>query len=263
MKPENFKQLIKWFKVYVSRYLTENSDDNHAIRLKEEHTYRVCGNITLLSKKLDLSPEDILLAKTMALFHDLGTFNQYRRYGTFNDRASQNHAELGVAEIAAHDVLSVCRQPEIELITSAISHHNAAALPEGQEERTLFFMRLLRDADKLDIWRVFCDYYRQRRQRPGESPNQTIELGLPDLPTCSPAVVAALREERYARMEDLRTLNDFKLLQISWTYDLNFQPSFKTLQRRGYIEQIVATLPSTEELSATVKQTQAFIHSHV
>ena len=136
-------------------------------------------------------------------------------------------------------------------------------MPEGQEERTLFFMRLLRDADKLDIWRVFCDYYRQRRLRPGEAPNKTIELGLPDLPACSPAVFEALRQGRYARMEDLRTLNDFKLLQISWVYDLNFQPSFKALQKRGYIEQIVATLPSTEELSATVKQTQAFIHSHV
>ena len=118
MNPEDFKQWIKWFKVYVSGYLTENPDDNHAIRLKEEHTYRVCGNITLLSRKLDLPPEDILLAKTMALFHDLGRFKQYRRYGTFNDRVSQNHAELGVAEIVRHDVLSVCRQPETELITS-------------------------------------------------------------------------------------------------------------------------------------------------
>lgn len=263
MKPEDFKQWIKWFKVYACGYLTENSDDNHAIRLKEKHTYRVCGNITLLAKKLDLPPGDILLAKTMALFHDLGRFKQYRRYGTFNDRASQNHAELGVAEIAAHDVLSSCLKPEIELITIAISNHNAAALPEGRNERTLLFMRLLRDADKLDIWRVFCDYYRQRRLRPGEAPNKTIELGLPDLPACSPAVVAALQEGRYARMEDLRTLNDFKLLQISWVYDLNFQPAFKALQKRGYIEQIAATLPSTEELRASLEQAQAFIQSRV
>jgi hypothetical protein len=263
MKPEDFKKLLKWFKVYVSGFLTENPDVNDAIRLKEEHTYRVCGNITLLSKKLDLCSDDILLAKTMALFHDLGRFKQYRRYKTFNDRASQNHAELGVAELAAHDVLSVCRLPEIELITSAIAHHNAAALPEGQEARDLFFMRLLRDADKLDIWKVVCDYYRQRRERPDEAPNKTIELDLPDLPACSPAVVAALQEGRYARMEDLRTLNDFKLLQISWVYDLNFQASFRVLQKRGYIEQIVATLPETKELSVPVKRIQAFIHSQM
>jgi len=261
MKPEDFKKWLIWFKAYVSGYLNENPDDNHAIRLKEEHTYRVCGNITLLSKKLDLSPGDILLAKTMALFHDFGRFKQYRRYRTFNDRISQNHAELGVAEIALHDVLSVCRQPEIRLINSVIAHHNAADLPEGQEERTLFFMRLLRDADKLDIWRIFCDYYRQCRQRPGESPNRTIVWGLPDLPTCSPAVVAALQEGRYARTEDLRTLNDFKLLQISWVYDLNFQPSFKTLQRRGYIEQIATEVPQTNEIRTVVKKSLAYVQT--
>lgn len=263
MKPGDFKQLLKWFKSYVSGYLAENSGDNYAFRLKREHTYRVCGNISLLSKKLDLSADDILLAKTMALFHDIGRFEQFKQYGTFNDRASRNHAELGVAELVRYDVLSVCRQAEIELIISAIAHHNAAALPRGRDERLLFFMRLLRDADKLDIWRVFCDYYRRRRLQPDESPNQTIELGLPDLPTCSPEVTAALQEGHYARMEDLRTLNDFKLLQISWVYDLNFQPSFGVLQKRGYIEQIVATLPATVQLNAPVKQTQAFIQAHV
>ena len=262
MKPEDFKRLIKWFNAYVSGYFTENPDDIYAIRLKERHSYRVCSNITLLSKKLDLPPDEILLAKTMALLHDLGRFKQYRRYGTFNDRASQNHAELGVAEIAAHEVLSFCRQSESKLITGAIAHHNAACLPEGQDERSLFYMRLLRDADKLDIWRVFRDYYRQRRCCPQEGPNQTIELGLPDLPACSPAVVAALEEKRYARMEDLKTLNDFKLLQISWIYDLNFQPSFKTLQKRGYLEQIAAELHQASEIGTVVKQSLDYMQAY-
>ncbi|MEW6674151.1 MAG: HD domain-containing protein [Thermodesulfobacteriota bacterium] len=263
MSPEGFKRLKTWFKTYVSRYISENPDDNHAIRLKDEHTFRVCGNIALLSKKSGLNSEDMLLAKTMALLHDIGRFSQYRRYGTFSDRDSENHAELGIAEIAAHEVLSFCRPPEIDLITSAIAHHNAAALPEIRDGRMLFFMRLLRDADKLDIWKVFCNYYRQCRLRPGGAPNQTIVLGLPDKPLCSPAVVAALYERRYARLEDLRTLNDLKLLQISWVYDLNFQPSFKALHRRGYIDQIAATLPSSEELNAPLKQIQAFIRSRV
>jgi len=263
MKPGDFKKLLEWFKIYVSGFHTEIPEVEHAIRLKEAHTYRVCGNISLLSKKLDLSDDDILLAKTMALFHDLGRFKQFQRYKTFNDRASENHAKLAVAELDAHAVLSVCRQPEIELIISAIASHNAAALPEGAGARILFFARLLRDADKLDIWKVVCDYYRQRREQPDRAQNKTIELDLPDLPTCSPAVVAALQAGRYAHTEDLKTLNDFKLLQISWVYDLNFQPSFRVLRKRGYIEQIVATLPSTEELKGVIKKTQAFIHSRM
>lgn len=263
MRPEDFKALLKWFNVYVSGYLSGAPGNNDAYRLKRAHTYRVCGNITQLSKELGLSKEDILLAKTMALFHDIGRFEQFRQYGTFNDRASANHAELGIAELAGRDVLAVCRPPEIDLITSAIAVHNAAALPEGREARTLFFMRLLRDADKLDIWKVVCDYYRQRCQQPDEAPNKTIELDLPDRPACSPAVVAALYDGRYARMEDLRTLNDFKLLQISWAYDLNFQPSFRMLRKRGYIEQIAATLPKAKELSVLLKRTQAFIDARI
>jgi len=259
MKPEDFQKLLKWFKIYVSGYFTENSGDNYAYRLKAHHTYRVCGNIALLSGKLDLSPEDVLLAKTMALFHDLGRFRQYREYGTFNDRISQNHAALSVAELADNDVLSICRQSEAGLITRAIAHHNAAALTENRDERTLFFMRLLRDADKLDIWKVFCDYYRRRHEQPDISPNQTIELGLPDLPACSPAVVAALGEGRYARIEDLKTLNDFKLLQISWVYDLNFQPSFQVLRKRGYLEQIAAEVPQTTEIGRGVGKSLAYV----
>jgi len=263
MKPDDFKALLKWFKVYVCGYLSGAAGNNHAYRLKRVHTYRVCSNIAQLSKKLGLSPEDILLAKTMALFHDIGRFEQFRRYGTFNDRASANHAELAVAELAGKHVLAGCRGSEIDLITDAIAAHNAAALPEGREARTLFFMRLLRDADKLDIWKVVCDYYRQRCLQPDEAPNKTIELDLPDRPACSPAVVAALYEGRYARMEDLRTLNDFKLLQVSWVYDLNFQPSFRMLRKRGYIEKIAATLPETEELNVLLKRTRAFIDARL
>lgn len=259
MKPEDFQKLLKWFKTYVSGYLTENLDDNYAYRLKAHHTYRVCGNIALLSGKLDLPPQDVLLAKTMALFHDLGRFRQYREYGTFNDRISQNHAAMSVAELADNDVLSICRQSEAGLITSAIAHHNTAALSEDRDERTLFFMRLLRDADKLDIWKVFCDYYRRRREQPDTAPNQTIELGLPDLPACSPAVVAALGEGRYARIEDLKTLNDFKLLQISWVYDLNFQPSFQVLRKRGHLEQIAAEVPQTSEIGSAVGKSLAYV----
>ena len=36
------------------------------------------------------------IAEAVALLHDVGRFEQYKRYGTFNDRKSVNHAALGV-----------------------------------------------------------------------------------------------------------------------------------------------------------------------
>ena len=101
-------------------------------------------------------------------------------------------------------------------------------------------MKLLRDADKVDIWRVVTDYYRDARHER----NQTIELNLPDTPSISDAVCRSLMKGNIVKMADLETLNDFKLLQIGWIYDVNFHRTFQIVQERGYLEKIRQALPS-------------------
>jgi len=252
LKKSELIHLKNWFADYVSGYYTADSEYNRAIRLKEEHTKRVCDNIIMLGKSLDISEQEMLLAETMALLHDIGRFKQYAIYGTFNDMNSENHARLGLQQIGIHKILNVFSKYEKRLIAKAVAYHNVAVLPNVEDKKILFFMRLLRDADKLDIWKVVIDYYHEREK----NPNTTIELGLPDEHTCSPKILQALMEHRLARIEDLKTLNDFKLLQIGWVFDLNFVPSFQTLQNRKYIEQIALTLPQSKEVKEAVKQAQ-------
>jgi len=258
VRPQQYKQIVRWFKGYAGAFAGENADDNYAYQLKEVHTYRVCANIALLSRRLNLTLGDTLLARTSALLHDVGRFNQYRRYKTFNDRNSCDHAELGIAALSSHDVLSICPAAERKLIRDAVRYHNAAVLAPDRSERVLFFTRLLRDADKLDIWKVFCDHYRECRLHPDRDPNRTIVLELPDRPECSQAVLTALQQGHFARTEDLRTIIDFKLLQISWVYDLNFRPAFELLRRREYLERIAAELPRTAEVGKAVRSAMAY-----
>ena len=100
MDKKEFEKIRKWFAAYVAGFYTDDAKGNYPIRLKEVHTRRVCRNIFLIGEKLNLAPEDILLAKAAALLHDTGRFRQYATYRTFNDRASENHARLGLKEIA-------------------------------------------------------------------------------------------------------------------------------------------------------------------
>jgi len=259
MNKNDLIEMKKWFANYVSGFYTKNSDYNMAIRLKEEHTKRVCLDILMLGQKLGLTDQDMIVAETMALFHDIGRFKQYAVYGTFNDMVSENHAKLGLQQIATHKILSVCSKQEKRLIVKAIAHHNAAELPKNEDEKTLFFMRLLRDADKLDIWRVVIDYYRNRDKHP----NSIIELGLLDNPDCSQEILKALNEHRIARLKHLKTLNDFKLLQISWVFDLNFTASFQTVKNRNYIEEIAATLPQSKDITEAVNQAHNYVAKHI
>ncbi|MDL1969187.1 MAG: HD domain-containing protein [Deltaproteobacteria bacterium] len=259
MTRNNLKQLKAWFTEYISDFYSDDPDYNHLIRLKEEHTIRVCRNIAMLGKELGLSDQDMILAETIALFHDIGRFKQYKTYRTFNDLVSENHAKLGLRQMAIHRVLSACTTAEKRLITKSIAYHNAAALPVNENGNTLFFMRLIRDADKLDIWKLFIDYCNEREKKQ----NSAIELGLPDEPVCSQRVIESLKQRRLVLMQDLKTFNDFKLLQIGWVYDLNFVPSFQTVQNRKYIEKLEETLPESKEIKEAVQQAHDHVNSFV
>ncbi len=248
MNADSLAQLKDWFTRYVSGYYTGEYEHDRNIRLKEDHTHRVCRNIVLLCRSLNLSPEDIRLAEAISLFHDIGRFEQYRRYHTFNDMKSENHAHLGLQILAKNRIFSRGNVPERRTLIQAIAYHNAATLREKTSERALLFMKLIRDADKLDIWKVVIDYYNERLV----NPNKTIELDLPDNSDCSPAALDALRQGTFARIQDMKTLNDFKLLQISWAFDLNFKKSFQILSERQYIEQIAGTLPDYPEVTDAI-----------
>ena len=46
--------------------------------------------------------------------------------------------------------------------------------------------------------------------------------------------------------------NDFKLLLISWAFDLNFKASFRMIRKQGYLQALAATLPDMPETRRAV-----------
>lgn len=255
MNINNVSSLKKWFACYVSRFYSDDPEYNRPIHLKEEHTTRVCSNIIMIGNELGLSQEDLITAEIIALFHDLGRFRQYEIYRTFVDAISVNHARMGLKQIGIHKVLSGFPKDNKLLISKAIAYHNAAYLPDGEDEKTLLFMKLIRDADKLDIWKVFLDYYAEKRH------NDAVALGLPDKPSFSEKILESIRMRESAKMKDLKTLNDFKLLQISWVFDINFIPSFRAVKNNNFIGMLEETLPKVKEITGAVKIATDYVYS--
>lgn len=237
--------LKAWFAAYVAAFTSKNGELQRNLDLKKEHTERVCGEIVDLGRQLGLGAEQLRLAEITALFHDLGRFEQYARYGTFADSRSVDHAQLGVEILRDKKILAGLEDGMRGLVLHTIAWHNRAALPAEADTTFLFFARLLRDADKLDIWRVVTDYYRQDNP----TPNAALEMGLPDTPEVSDTVAADLLAGRIVDLRTVQNLNDLKLLQVGWVYDLNFPPSFRRLRDQGYLDIIRASLPETETVA--------------
>jgi hypothetical protein len=231
-------------------------DLRDAIDLKIEHTLRVCEESRYISAALGLAAEARHLAEVAALFHDMGRFPQYARYHTFSDRKSEDHAALGVRVLRERAVLAALGPAE-DLLLRVIGYHNRLALPGPDEETPtcLFFSRLLRDADKLDIYRVVTDYYR----RPETEGNGWVAWELPDTPGVSEAVCEALMAGRVVPNDRLRNLNDFKLLQVGWVYDINFAPSLHRLCERGYLRMLRDVLPDSPRIEMIFEKIEAYM----
>jgi putative nucleotidyltransferase with HDIG domain len=237
-----------WFDAYTRGFLTGDDALDLPLQVKIEHTAAVQANMAHLAAALNGSAEDRVLAELAGLLHDVGRFPQYRRYHTFRDGASVNHARLGLREIGRHRVLDGLPPAARRELAFAIAHHNAFVLPPHPDRRRVLLARMLRDADKLDIWRVFKTYYCDGRRL-----NATVDLDLANTPGYTPAALESLRRGRMVRLADVHNRNDFKLLQIAWIHDLNLAPSFALMRDQGHLAALAGTLPRDPALRRVVE----------
>ncbi len=96
IKEREVQYLNDWFFHYVQTFKQGDINDQENIILKEIHTKHVVKEILNVAKHLELNNDELRFAEIIALFHDIGRFEQYVRFKTFVDKKSVNHAELGV-----------------------------------------------------------------------------------------------------------------------------------------------------------------------
>ena len=254
MNKSQLDDLVAWFDSYVEPFLVTDDEGRKNIRLKIEHTRKVCAAMALLTAGENISEDESRIASAVALLHDVGRFPQYRRWRTFLDSDSDNHARLAIDVIRSENILANIDQSEQILIEEAVRFHNLLEPPARFQSPTRLYIDLIRDADKLDIWRVFVELLAQ----PPEERPSAATLGLDDLPgTVSDLCTAALDSGSIVPLDTVTCFNDFKLLQISWVYDLTYATSRRTVLERRYIQALAATLPERADIIEAVSKALA------
>ena len=253
-------QLTKWFEDYVTGFASNDPDSRENIDLKKNHTIRVRNEIIDIGNSINLNKEDMYIAEACALLHDIGRFEQLKRYGTFSDARSENHALLGVKIITENNVLKNFSPEAGKIIIHSVGCHNMSSIPETDNKDRPVFLELVRDADKIDILHVVTEYY---KNSPSGS-NRALEMNLPDTDIISEAVCEPLAKGHIALIKDLRSLNDFKLYQMGWIYDLNFSRSLQIIKERGYLELLRDALPKSSQTVEEIYQiTSTFLENKI
>ena len=173
-------------------------------------------------------------------------WQQYKEYKTFSDYKSEDHGELGVLVLEENGLMADFSPEHQKIVISAIRLHNNPKLPNDDD---LFFAKLIRDADKLDIFNLFKGKY--------EKENEETELiKLDHRPEISDHIYEKLKNKELIKYDSLETVNDLKLMQMTWIYDINFNKTLEIIKKRNYLDTIYNSMSAnkkTEEIYEMVK----------
>jgi hypothetical protein len=251
-----FADLVKikaWFDGYVGSFDLSVP----MIRMKYEHSYEVMRIGETLTGSLAWGPKEAAVGIGACLLHDTGRFSQYRDFGTYYDGASVDHGDRGYETLRREffenspeaDGMNVNLDADAgvdagvdeeaqKIILQAVKWHNKKNLPALSSD-VLPFCRLVRDADKLDVFRLV-----RRRMDEG-----TIGALLPRHKIDAPLSESLLEEVETlwsGSYKNASSLQDFLLIQLTWTLDVNFAPSLRILEESGVLTRIRDHFPKND-----------------
>ena len=202
------------------------------MQLKRIHTDHVVSNAQAIAAGEGFDPETSAVCIATALLHDTGRYEQLKRYNTFRDSDSVDHA------VFSHDIvrdlgwLAECTDKERKAILDAVLFHNRRDVPDGLDTLTLAAAHTVRDADKLDIFRVLEDRVATTDWRS----DCAAFWNLPVHAAPNPAVLSAIREQRPVDYQNIKTLADFVLIQVGWMVaGLHYATTRRLTSERGHL----------------------------
>ncbi len=234
------KALLKYharFGRYVRSFLKRSPQDAPAVSLKIVHSQKVRREIADIARASGLCRRDVILAEITGLFHDIGRFEQFLQFHTFNDAQSVDHALLGRQVLEKEELLKDFSAKDRDIILDAVFFHNKLVLPAYFKGRKLTICRLIRDADKLDILRVFDEIYKKG------SGCKAADLGLPESHEVSESVYKSIMQERVVQFKHVQSDLDFLVMRLSWLYDITFPRTLEKIRERGYVENMAQRIP--------------------
>ena len=151
--------IIAKAKLAFKDFLEEYKDKSDlGFELKIVHTYHVAENAKKIAQELNLSKEDIELAELIGILHDIGRFEELKITKELNS-VKFDHAGHGSEMLFEKCMIrKFIEDNQYDgIIKKAIENHSKLKIEENLDERTLLHSKIIRDADKIDNYRVKKD----------------------------------------------------------------------------------------------------------
>ena len=224
--------LKKLYDSYVDTFRGADGKLPEMMQLKRTHTAFVVKNAELIASGESFGAEEREAAVAAALLHDTGRYEQLRRYNTFRDSESVDHAVFSHDIVRERGWLEGAEPAFADAVLKAVLYHNRRDLPEGMNHLTDVAARTVRDADKLDIFRVLEDQVRNNDWRKDSRAFWNLAVSAPP----NPEVVACIEAKRPVDYQSIKSLADFVLIQVGWMISgLCYGTTRRACAERGHL----------------------------
>lgn len=220
------------FKDFLDNY--EDKSDL-GFELKIVHTYHVTENAKKIAEKLNLSKEDVELAELIGLLHDIGRFEELKITKELNS-VKFDHARHGLEMLFEKGMIRKFIEDNQydSIIKKAIENHSKLKIEDNLDKRTLLHCKIIRDADKIDNYRVKKD-----EKIETIFPKRINNVEDMEESKLSDKVYNTILDKKCVDIHDRVTPLDFWVCILAFTFDLNFDVSYKIVKENDYVNALV------------------------
>lgn len=253
------KDCRKEFEEFFKSLKTESPESKGRVEDVRMHSLRVASLSQLLIRSVNGNTDEKNengVAEIVALFHDLGRAVMIIEGQESPTNIQRDHAARSVTLLEKLESFRSLDEVARLTIQKVIDSHNKYKLPRLDNEQQVNFAQILRDADKLDIFDLSYKYFKERA---GIQPIVTFDLV--NHPDVSEKILKSIAAGKAAMYEDMKTMNDYKLLLMSMVYDLNFKYAFRITSEKQYIQKIYETLPKRDPIIDAYRGIKLFVEN--
>lgn len=194
---------------------------------KVEHTFRVVFLSLEIGKSIGLSDEDLYLVELASMLHDIGRFEQMKRYHTFVDSKSKYHGDIGVEVLLEDNLIdSFCKdEEEKNIVLKTCKYHGTLKVADNLTEKEKLIVNIVRDGDRLDIL--------------NNAILENIKLDIGN-DTVSENIKEDFYNHKLIEIVEKNSKADRLVIWLAFVYDFNFKYTYQYLKDNNIMDKLVS-----------------------
>ena len=212
----------------------------------------------MIANYLNLSQDNKNLAIAIGYFHDIGRFEQIRIANTFSDKESKiNHSQMGVTVLFENNFIRKFMEDTCydKIIKTSILNHNKSSYCidfDNLSEKEALFTKIIRDADKLDIFYTITDLNRSMESIFWYSNNW-------DTKEINPNIIHCFEINHYIDYSQINNNADVIATYYAYIFDLYFPITLQLITEHRYLDIFTQRIYDTFQSSIVHEQTKKLL----